>query len=61
MHGSWRVSWTHLPLSINTQRIARRNAYAAALECAARRRERDEVDRDLEELAEQRLARARAL
>jgi len=40
---SWTVIWTRRALALSQAR-ARQNARQAALECAARRREREEIE-----------------
>lgn len=48
MRTPWRIDWVNWP--VTTQNVSRRNAQRAAIACAQRRREREAVERFLEEL-----------
>ena len=48
MRTVWRIDWVNWP--VTTQNVSRRNAQRAAIACAQRRREREAVERYLEEL-----------
>jgi hypothetical protein len=45
MRATWRIDWINWP--VRSQQTAKRNAARAAAVCAARRREREDVDRYL--------------
>lgn len=50
MRTVWRIDWVNWP--VTTQNVSRRNAHRAAIACAQRRRQREAVQRFLEELEE---------
>jgi hypothetical protein len=54
MRTTWRIDWVNWP--VTSQNISRRNAQRAAIAIAQRRREREAVQRFLDELESERRA-----